>query len=94
MVAPDPESYLAVLNASYDYDPQSPDEITIKEDQILFLVERTDDEYVFFAPACSLPHPSLAGGKSRSRATPRMRIPQLASCQQPMSNRSGSSCSL
>ena len=42
----DPETYLAVLKAAYDYEPQ-PDaegEIAIKEDQILFLVERVDDE--------------------------------------------------
>lgn len=41
-----PTSYLAVLKASYDYEPQSEDEIAIKEDQILLLIERTDDEYV------------------------------------------------
>ena len=40
------EEYLAVLKASYDYNPQSEDEIAIKEDQILFLKERVDDEYV------------------------------------------------
>jgi len=42
------ESYLAVLKASYDYDPQSDDEIPIREDQLLFLVERVDDESVPF----------------------------------------------
>ena len=36
--------YLAVLKAAYDYEPGSEDEIAIKEDQILFLIERTDDE--------------------------------------------------
>lgn len=42
-------SYLAVLKALYDYEtPQSDDEIAIKEDQLLFLVERVDDEQVFF----------------------------------------------
>lgn len=46
MPQPDPDRYLAVLKASYDYSPQSDDEIAIKEDQILFLVERTDDECV------------------------------------------------
>lgn len=40
------EEYLAVLKASYDYEPQSEDEIEIKEDQLLLLIERTDDEYV------------------------------------------------
>ncbi|KAJ3571426.1 hypothetical protein NP233_g3768 [Leucocoprinus birnbaumii] len=45
MPSPDPEHYLAVLKASYDYEPQSSDEIAIKEDQLLFLVERTDDDW-------------------------------------------------
>ncbi|KAH8105008.1 hypothetical protein DFH11DRAFT_1883080 [Phellopilus nigrolimitatus] len=40
-----PTSYLAVLKASYDYEPQSEDEIAIKEDQILFLIERTDEDW-------------------------------------------------
>ena len=39
-------NYLAVLKASYDYEPQSEDEIAIKEDQVLYLIERTDEEYV------------------------------------------------
>ena len=46
-----PTKYLAVLKAAYDYEPQSEDEIAIKEDQLLFLIERTDDEYA---------HPLLA----------------------------------
>jgi actin cytoskeleton-regulatory complex protein SLA1 len=45
-MAAQPEEYLAVLKASYNYDPQSDDEITIKEDQILLLKERVDDEFV------------------------------------------------
>jgi actin cytoskeleton-regulatory complex protein SLA1 len=43
------EEYLAVLKASYDYTPQSEDEIEIKEDQLLLLIEKTDDE-------CVVPH--------------------------------------
>ncbi|VDC02124.1 unnamed protein product [Peniophora sp. CBMAI 1063] len=39
------EQYLAVLKASYDYEPQSEDEVKIQEDQILFLLERTDDDW-------------------------------------------------
>ncbi|KAI0065728.1 hypothetical protein BV25DRAFT_1913175 [Artomyces pyxidatus] len=39
------EEYLAVLKASYDYLPQSEDEIEIKEDQILLLIEKTDDDW-------------------------------------------------
>jgi hypothetical protein len=45
-MAPSPTHYLAVLKASYDYEPQSNDEIAIKEDQILLLLERTDEECV------------------------------------------------
>lgn len=42
----DPETYLAVLKAAYDYEPQpdADDELAIKENQVLFLVERVDDE--------------------------------------------------
>ena len=41
------ETYLAVLKALYDYEqPQSDDEIAIKEDQLLFLIEKTDEEWV------------------------------------------------
>ena len=45
-MAAEQETYLAVLRASYDYDPQpdAEDEIAIKENQLLFLLERTDDE--------------------------------------------------
>ncbi|KNZ79832.1 Actin cytoskeleton-regulatory complex protein sla1 [Termitomyces sp. J132] len=39
------EEYLAVLKASYDYKPQSEDEIAIREDQILFLKEQVDDDW-------------------------------------------------
>jgi hypothetical protein len=42
----DPETYLAVLKAAYDYEPQpdAEDELAIKEGQLLFLLERVDDE--------------------------------------------------
>lgn len=45
-MAEDQETYIAVLKAVYDYDPQpdAEDEIALKEDQILLLVERVDDE--------------------------------------------------
>jgi len=45
MATEEPEKYLAVLKASYSYEPQSEDEIAIKEDQLLLLVERVDEEY-------------------------------------------------
>jgi hypothetical protein len=44
------EEYHAVLNASYAYTPQSEDEIEIKEDQLLLLVERVDAECVIPRP--------------------------------------------
>jgi hypothetical protein len=43
------EEYLAILKASYDYDPQAEGEIPIKENQLLFLVEKTDEELVSHA---------------------------------------------
>jgi hypothetical protein len=67
-----PETYLAILKASYDYEPQpdAEDELAIKEDQLLFLLEKTDDEYVLFvtalAPRRLTSSPLTAGGKSRS----------------------------
>ena len=60
--------YLQVLKASYDYDPQSEDEIAIKEDQLLFLIERTDDECVRSSSIVSSSHSHFsctAGGKLR-----------------------------
>ena len=43
-MAAEVEEYLAVLKASYDYDPQSEDEIAMHENQTLFLLEKVDDE--------------------------------------------------
>ncbi|KAF8165375.1 hypothetical protein B0H34DRAFT_793770 [Crassisporium funariophilum] len=45
MTSEDAEMYLAVLTASYDYTPQSEDEIAIKEDQLLLLTEKVDKEW-------------------------------------------------
>ncbi|KAF8591583.1 hypothetical protein K439DRAFT_1380627 [Ramaria rubella] len=39
------EEYITVLKALYDYDPTSEDELAVKEGQLLFLVERPDDEW-------------------------------------------------
>ncbi|KAH7916094.1 hypothetical protein BJ138DRAFT_996415 [Hygrophoropsis aurantiaca] len=46
-MAEEREEYLAVLKASYDYEPQadSEDEIAVKENQIVFLLEKTDDDW-------------------------------------------------
>jgi len=46
MATEEPETYIAILKASYDYKPQSDDEISIKEDQLLLLIEKVDDELV------------------------------------------------
>ena len=72
-MASEPESYLAVFKASYDYEPQpdAEDEIALKEDQLLFLIERTDDELVSssLTTITSNSSPNLicstAGGRSR-----------------------------
>jgi hypothetical protein len=44
------EEYISVLKASYDYTPHSEDEIEIKEDQLLLLIEKVDDECVLLSP--------------------------------------------
>lgn len=85
------DDYLAVLKAAYDYAPTSDDEIAIREDQLLFLKERVDDEYALppyplAACACSPPSPTV-GGKSRSRATPRTMTRPSASCLPPTSSK-------
>ena len=55
MSTEEPVQYLAILKASYDYTPQSDDEIAIKQGQQLLLVEKVDDEYVLrLVPANSL----------------------------------------
>ncbi|KAF9534358.1 hypothetical protein CPB83DRAFT_879575 [Crepidotus variabilis] len=45
MASEEPENYLAVLKAAYDYEPQSEDEIAIKQDQLLLLVEKVDEDW-------------------------------------------------
>jgi hypothetical protein len=61
------DEYLAVLKASYNYDPQSDDEIAIKEDQLLLLKERVDEELVSFLPSSFSNNRiiPIAGGRSR-----------------------------
>lgn len=92
-MASEPETYLAVLKASYDYEPQpdSEDELAIKENQLLFLLERVDDEYVANRTTPSPPVPNLltlilVGGRSRSSLIPKMKRLPLAWCRPPMSN--------
>ena len=68
----DPETYITVLKAAYDYEPQpgADDELAIKEDQVLFLVERVDDELSIHLPHLALrssadfQSSSAAGGRS------------------------------
>ncbi|KAF9259485.1 hypothetical protein L218DRAFT_963517 [Marasmius fiardii PR-910] len=47
MSSHDSDEYLAVLKASYDYTPEkdADDEVAIKEGQILFLLERVDEDW-------------------------------------------------
>jgi hypothetical protein len=52
----DHHDYLAILKASYDYEPQSEDELAISENQVLLLQERIDDEWVLH---CLLPRACL-----------------------------------
>ena len=56
-MASEPEEYLAVLKAAYDYEPQpdAEEELAIKENQLLLLLERTDEEYVTLSPRISPP---------------------------------------
>lgn len=87
------EEYLAILKASYDYEPQSNDEISIKEDQLLLLKERVDEECVCPYPSVSV-HAKrnrlLVGGRSRSRVIHRKRTAPSALFLLPMLNRSTS----
>ena len=76
----DPETYLAVLKAAYDYEPQpdAEDEISIKENQVLLLVERVDDELSI--QLSTIPHfPSdfqsfftVGGGSNRNKTMTRL----------------------
>jgi hypothetical protein len=36
---------LSIVKASFDYEPQSDDELGIKEGQLLFLLDESDKEY-------------------------------------------------
>lgn len=55
LMSDDQEEYVAVLKASFDYTPQSEDEIEIKEDQLLLLIEKADDECVSSHPSQRIP---------------------------------------
>ena len=91
-MAAEQSNYLAVLKASYDYDPQegAEDELAIKENQLLFLLERTDSEYDRLGS--SLPARELTsdtgGGKYRSSPIHRRRRVLPVLYPRPTSNRS------
>jgi len=72
----DSDTYITVLKAAYDYEPQpgADDELAIKENQILFLVERVDDELAATSPALSYTlhltfnrSPQLVEGQAETR---------------------------
>jgi hypothetical protein len=42
------ERYLDILKAAYDYDAQDTGEISIAEDQVLFLLDDSDSEFAPF----------------------------------------------
>ena len=94
-MASEPEqTYLAVLKASYNYEPaaDAEDELPISEDQLLFLLERTDEEYVRdplflrLAPVLTISKIMVVGGKSRSRLTVRTKMGPRGSFPLPTSN--------
>ena len=70
-MAAEPDKYLAVLKASYDYEPQADaeDEIAIKENQLLFLLERTDSEYDRLS-FLSQPKLTLRTGGGKCKSSP------------------------
>lgn len=94
-MAAQPQDYLAVLKAAYDYDPQpdADDEIAVKENQLLYLLERVDDEYVpritphLSAMPPSDTNPLPAGGRSRSRVKPKRKMASPVWCPQHMLSR-------
>lgn len=74
------DEYQAILRATYDYTPQSDDEISIKEDQLLLLIQRVDDEYVpVQLPVQHTAQLIPAGGRLKSKGTLRMMTVLLAS---------------
>ena len=91
-MAAEQSNYLAVLKASYDYDPQegAEDELAIKENQLLFLLERTDSEYDWLASSLRVSELTSDAGGGKYRSSPirkrRRALPVLY--PRPTSNRS------
>lgn len=95
-MAAEQDKYLGVFKASYDYDPQpdAEDELTIKEGQLLFLLEQTDEECVRSRLRYLLASPhhthALYSAGGRSRPSPILKKKRDSSdwCPPPTSSRS------
>ena len=59
------EQYLDILKAVYDYDAQDKGEISIAEDQVLFLFDDSDPES---APSQRLEYPPLTAWSGGTRS--------------------------
>lgn len=67
-------AYVAVVKALYDYAAQDPEtELALKEDQICYIIEKEDEEWVFsceytsFSRYQHIPLTRLVGGRQSSR---------------------------
>lgn len=48
-------SYVAIVKALYDYEAQDPaEELSFKEDQIVYVIDKEDDQYVVLVVGTSL----------------------------------------
>lgn len=62
------ERYLDILKAAYDYDAQDTGELSVAEDQVLFLLDDSDTESAPFPFPASRVHPLTAWlGGTRSK---------------------------
>jgi hypothetical protein len=62
------DRYLDILKAAYDYDAQDKGEISIAEDQVLFLLDDSDSESAPFSfPASRVPPLTTRPGGTRSK---------------------------
>jgi SH3 domain len=59
------EQYLGILKAAYDYDAQDKGEVSIAEDQVLFLLDDSDPESAPFPPS-RVPPLTVCSGGTRS----------------------------
>lgn len=51
-----PVNYLGVYKALYSYEAQGEDEVAIEEDQLVFVLDNSDDEYDPFPYWSASPH--------------------------------------